>query len=109
MQTARPGPAGADPPVSERSVGPVHAGEFVPADAPEMTVNEDIARYRDERILMEVTGFDDEGWPECGYLIPHSPRRSDISRALAREPRPSLRPPGAPYQPFHMFNAFPRG
>ena len=75
-----------------------------------MTVNEVIARHRDEWILMKVTGFDDEGWPERGYLLAHSPRRSRYLAAhLPRKPPRTESPPDAPYRPFYVFNAFPRG
>ena len=81
---------------------------IAPEGPPVLTVNEIIARHRDEWILMRVTGFDAEGWPERGYLLAHSPRRGDISDALAKEPRRSDMAPDAPYQPTYVFNAFPR-
>ncbi len=80
------------------------------ADGPsERTVDETIALHRDEWILMKVTGFDEDGWPEKGFVLAHSPRRSDISDALAKEPPRTERAPDAPYQPYYVFNAFPRG
>jgi hypothetical protein len=81
----------------------------VPTDAPVMTVNEVIAQCRNEWILMKVAGFGDDGWPERGHVLAHSPRRGDISQALAAQPPRTERPADAPYRPFYVFNAFPRG
>ena len=81
-----------------------------PAEPPaERTVDETIALYRDEWILMKVSGFDEDGWPERGLVLAHSPHRGDISKALAKEPPRSERPPDAPYEPYYIYNAFPRG
>ena len=81
-----------------------------PVEPPvERTVEETIALYRDEWILMKVLGFDKDGWPERGLVVAHSPRRGDISKALAKEPPRSERAPDAPYEPYYIYNAFPRG
>lgn len=90
LPPALPAERGADPPV-------------------ERTVEETIVLHRGEWILMKVIGFDEDGWPERGLLLAHSPRRGDISEALRQEPPRSERPPDAPYEPYYVFNAFPRG
>lgn len=80
-----------------------------PAEPPvERTVDETIALYRGQWILMKVTGFYQDGWPERGWILAHSLRRGDISKALAKEPPRSDRPPDAPYGPYYIFRAFPR-
>ena len=73
-----------------------------------LTVDETIARYRGDWILMKVTGFDEDGWPGQGYVLAHSPRRGDISKALTKEPPRAERSPDAPYDPYYIFKAFPR-
>ena len=81
-----------------------------PPDGPtELTVDEVIALHRDEWILMKVTGFDEDGWPKKGFVLAHSPRRDDISKALAEEPPRAEPRPGTPHEPYYVFNAFPRG
>lgn len=80
-----------------------------PNGPPELSVEEVIACHRDEWILMRVTGFDEDGWPERGYLLAHSPRRGDVSEALAGDPLRSDATADAPNQPTYIFNAFPRG
>jgi hypothetical protein len=72
-----------------------------------MTVDEVIARYAGERILMKVTEFDEYGWPQRGYVLAHSPDRRAILRALKREPRRDQLPPDAPRLPYYSFRADP--
>lgn len=94
------GPGLVEPP-SERAAVAVQG-------APQLTVEQTIALHRGEWILMKVSAFDQEGWPERGYLLAHSPRRGDISRALRREPQREDRAEDAPYEPYYIFRAFPR-
>lgn len=75
---------------------------------PMRTVEETIALHRGEWILMKVKGFDEDGWPERGLVLAHSPRRGRISQVLAKEPPRTERPPDAPYEPYYLFRAFPR-
>lgn len=63
-----------------------------------------IARYYKEWVLYQVTEWDDDDRPVLGYLIAHSPSRSEISKALAKEPR---RKPEDPYRPYYSFFARP--
>lgn len=83
-----------------------------PADvdhsSPLRTVEETITLHGGEWILMKVTAFDEDGWPERGLVLAHSPHRSDISEALRKEPPRSPQPPEAPYEPYYIYNAFPR-
>jgi hypothetical protein len=74
------------------------------ADRPLMTMDEVIATWQDEWVLMRVLAFDLDRWPYYGEIIAHSPDRRSISDALAGEPRWS--PPGS--TPYYIFNAFPR-
>jgi hypothetical protein len=57
------------------------------SDAPEsMSVDEAIARFTGEWVLMQVTRFDEVQIPCEGVILTHSPRREDISSVLARQP-----------------------
>ncbi len=58
------------------------------AERPLMTVEEVIATWQGEWVLMRVLAFDLRGWPCYGEVIAHSPDRAAISDALAEEPRP---------------------
>lgn len=88
-----------------RPAPPVESGVETP---PERTVEETILLHRGEWILTQVKAFDDDGWPERGLLLAHSPRRSDISRAFRKQPPRPEPGPDAPYQPYYFFRAFPR-
>jgi hypothetical protein len=93
-------------------IGPRATTPSAPANAGgspvERTVEETIKLHRGEWILMKVTGFDEDGWPERGFVLAHSPRRGDISKALRKEPPRADRGPDAPYEPYYVFRAFPR-
>jgi hypothetical protein len=94
----------------------VLSGEALPSrpiDSPiepahEYTVDEVIARCRDQWILMRVTGFDDRHNPARGIVLAHSFRRAEISRALAQEPLPAAAASDAPRPMYAIFRAFPR-
>ncbi len=74
----------------------------------ELSVDEVIALYPREWVLMRVTEDDDDGFPAKGLVLAHSPRRDDISDALEREPPRAELPPDAPPRPYYIFRAFPR-
>lgn len=40
-----------------------------------MSVNETIARFRGERVLIKVTEDDEDHWPSQGCVVAHSPDR----------------------------------
>ncbi|HEY7033378.1 MAG TPA: hypothetical protein VH482_18705 [Thermomicrobiales bacterium] len=94
----------------------VLSGEALPSrpiDSPiepdrDYTVDEVIALCRDQWILMRVTGFDDRHRPERGFVLAHSFRRAEISRALAQEPPPAAAASDAPRPMYAIFRAFPR-
>jgi len=71
----------------------------------EVSFDEAIALYYGEWVLMKITEFDEHHVPVKGFVIAHSPKRGDVSVALAAEPP---RVEGSPYQPYYAFNAFPR-
>jgi hypothetical protein len=73
-----------------------------------MTMNEAIARFHGEWVLMKVTEYDADHWPSKGYVIAHSPKREGISEALALEPPRGLLPPDAPRLRYYVFLAYPR-
>ena len=75
-----------------------------PSTRPLMTVDEVIAAWEGEWVLMRVLAFDLRRWPYYGEIVTHAASRSAISDALAKEPRPD--PPGS--TPYYIFNAFPR-
>jgi hypothetical protein len=77
------------------------SGEF-------MSVNEAIARFRGEWVLMKVTEYDEDHWPSRGYVIAHSPEREGISEALRHEPPRGTLPPEAPRLMYYVFLAYPR-
>ena len=80
----------------------------VPPDGVLMTMDEAIAQFHGEWVLMKVAEHDEDHWPSKGYVIAHSPQRADISAALALEPPRSALPPDAPKQPYYVFLAYPR-
>jgi uncharacterized protein (DUF2336 family) len=73
-----------------------------------MTVDDAIARFRGDWVLMKVTDHDDAHWPTQGYVLAHSADRAAISAALALEPPRSSVAPGAATQPYYVFRAYPR-
>jgi hypothetical protein len=72
------------------------------------SVDEVIALYPKEWILMRVTEHDDEGWPSRGYVLAHSMSRDDISDVFQREPARADMPLEVRHQPYYIFRAFPR-
>ena len=77
-----------------------------PAHPPEMTVNEVAELYPEQWALMRVTGENEYHHPWRGHILAVSPRRGDITKALAREPRPSQLPPGADPGEYYVFQAY---
>ena len=88
-------------------IGQTPSAAEQPAGTP-MTVDEAIARFRGEWILMKVTERDADYWPTKGYVIAHSRDREGISEAVAKEPPRKMLPPDSPRQPYYVFLAYPR-
>lgn len=76
-------------------------------DPREHSLDEVIALYYGEWVLLKVTGFDEYHEPAKGLVLAHSPNRAATSEVLAREPPRSALPPDAPYQPYYTFMAYP--
>ena len=72
-----------------------------------MSVNEAIARFRGEWVLMKVTEYDEDHWPSRGYVIAHSPDREEINAAIPLRSQEVISPE-APRQPHYVFLAYPR-
>jgi len=77
-------------------------------DAEIIDVEEAIARYEGEWVLMHIMESDENWEPVRGVVLAHSRSRDDMSVVLARQPLRSTLPPDAPYRPYYTFNAFPR-
>jgi hypothetical protein len=77
-----------------------------PANPPEMTINEVADLYPGQWALMRVTGENEYKHPWRGHILAVSPRRADITEALAREPRPSQLPPGVRPDRHCVFQAY---
>lgn len=84
----------------ETSVGTEDGGP--PQEHP---FDEAVALYYGEWVLMKVLAVDEHDVPTRGIVVAHSPDRDAVSAAPRREPPCQ---PGAPYQPYHTFSAFPR-
>ena len=72
-----------------------------------LTYAEVVERYRDQWILMEVTGWGEHHDP-IGRVLAHSKRRSNVDRVLMKLPRPSELPPGEPRKVYYVFQAYTR-
>ena len=53
----------------------------VEADAPELSVDEVVARYLGEWILMQVTAYDDDQWPARGRILAHHSSYTKVGKA----------------------------
>ena len=73
-----------------------------------MTFDETVESFADEWILMLVTDFDEDHIPARGRVLAHSRSRTQISKVLARQPRPSQVPVEAGNGPYYIFVAYPR-
>ena len=84
----------------------------IPSDATsgghELSVDEVIARYHGEWILLLVTRFDERFNPVQGVVVAHSPDRQQVSAALRREPPRAALPASKPSGHYYTFKAFPR-
>jgi len=74
----------------------------------DLTLDEAIARYYGEWVLMRITAFDSRQAPAKGVVLAHSPDRDVVSDVLCRQPANASLPPDAPRQPYYTFNASPR-
>jgi hypothetical protein len=92
-----------------RDVTNGHVEKMRPAsvrpERPVMSVDDAIASWQDEWVLMQVLAFDAAGWPQRGELVAHSPNRAAISEVLAGEPPRAEQPERGPY---YIFRANPR-
>lgn len=73
-----------------------------------VAVDEAIARYDGQWVLMKVTERDADQLPVKGHVLAHSTNRDEISAVLAKEPPPSAFLPDAPHRPYYTFRAYPR-
>jgi hypothetical protein len=71
-----------------------------------LTYPEVVEQYRDERVLMEVTGRGKHHDP-IGRVLAHSRRKGNVSRVLAKLPRASGPPADTPRNPYYAFQAYP--
>ena len=90
--------------MSERSTETAVGGEDG-GPPQEHSFDEAVALHYGEWVLMKVLEVDQYDVPTRGIVIAHSPDRDAVSAALRREPP---RQPGAPYEPYYTFSAFPR-
>lgn len=74
----------------------------------ESDIDEVIALYYGEWVLLRVTAYDEHHDPARGYVICHSVNRGDLSAALKREPLRHEIAPGQRPQPYYTFKAYPR-
>jgi|SRR5215213_2290651 len=77
-----------------------------PDNPPEMTVDEVADLYPEQWVLMRVTGENEYHHAWRGHILAVSHKRSDITRALAREPRRSELPPGVRPGRYYVFQAY---
>src|SRR6266508_292831 len=59
-----------------------------------LTLEEIIARFRGEGVLMRVTEHDEDHWPAKGYLMAHASSQQAILEDQERAPRATV---GQPY------------
>lgn len=78
-----------------------------PATDEILSYPEVVERYRDQWILMEVTGWGEHHDP-IGRVLAHSSRRGYVDRVFMKLPRPSELPPDAPKKVYYVFQAYPR-
>lgn len=81
-------------------------GEAMPE--PSRSIDDVIATFKDEWILLRITALDENHAPAQGQVLAHSPSRKAISRRLAKEPKPSELPPGAARPSYYIFHAHQR-
>jgi hypothetical protein len=78
-----------------------------PADPEIITVEEATERYAKQRILMEITEFDDHRRPIGGWVVAHDKRRKpvlDILGQLLARPKD----PDVPRPQYYYFAGYPR-
>ncbi|HEY7036109.1 MAG TPA: hypothetical protein VH482_32550 [Thermomicrobiales bacterium] len=73
-----------------------------------MTIDEAIARFQGEWVLMKVTAVDEHHWPSQGYVIVHSSEEQDLVEAIKRERREHDLPSDTPRLPYYSFRAYPQ-
>lgn len=78
------------------------------ASAPLVTMEEVGQCFEGECVLMRVTDFDDDHVPARGHVLTHSRSRAQISKAFARQPRPSEEGSEAGRISYYIFVAYPR-
>jgi hypothetical protein len=69
---------------------------------PHLSVDEVIARYPGEWILMRVTAYE-QGWPSRGHVLAHSHSRQEVSHVWSLWLTASSEADG----PLYMFDAYP--
>jgi hypothetical protein len=77
-------------------------------DVRDLSLDEAIALYHGEWVLMKITAFDQHRSPARGIVLAHSSSRDRISDALCNEPSRAGWSPETPRQPYYTFKAFPR-
>ena len=58
-----------------------------------LSLDEIIARYGGQWVLMRVTGHDEDWWPAEGYVVAHASTQEELLQAHERAPRAT---PGQP-------------
>jgi hypothetical protein len=73
-----------------------------------LSIEEAIARYPDQWVLMKVIDRDNRHQPARGYVLAHSFDEKDVNAVLAREPPLVALPPEKRTHSYYVFNAYPR-
>ena len=91
-----------------RAIEEPQAHESDPTTAEFMSIEDAIARYRDEWVLMYVVEWDEHHLPQSGHVLAHSPKRDDLTAVLAKQPPPSWVPSSGVKGTYYPFYAVPR-
>src|SRR5262249_5178312 len=74
-------------------------------EAPIMHMDEAIAAYPGEWVLMQILTYDEQGVP-TGRILAHARSDAQLNKRLAKEPPRSEQPPDA--GAYYSFKAYPR-
>jgi len=73
-----------------------------------MSVEDAIARYRDEWVLMDIADWHERHGPKGGYVLAHSARRDAITDVVVTLPTREERSRTFPDRMYYVFYAVPR-